>query len=363
MKCLLVETERLIHNLNIIKEKADGKKIIAVLKGNCYGLGASEVAKVLIAQGIDFFAVSRIEEAIELREAGIDSEILVLCSTCIADEASIIIRYKLTATIGSAESAILLNGLAEQYGINVNAHIKIDTGFGRYGFLYYETDKITDVLKFSTNINFNGIYTHFTDAFGRNKKHTLLQYERFNTVLHFLKKAGIEFRLSHISNSCALFRFPEIKEDAVRIGSAITGRIILKNKSGLRRVGVLESTIQEIKWLPKGYNIGYGNAYKTKEPLKVAVIPVGGADGLGLEKEKGLFRIIDKLRYILNDLRLSKRNGLKCRVNGKAAAVLGRSGYTSLTIDVTNIDCKTGDKCEFEINPMYLSLAVERKYV
>ncbi len=363
MKTLVVELDRILHNLNIVKEKSKKSKIIAVLKGNFYGLGATEVAKFLSANGVECFAVSRIEEAIELREAGIENEILLLCSTCITEQAAIIVRYNLTATIGSSSSAILLNGLAEQYGVKVNAHIKIDTGFGRYGFLHFEKDKILDTLKFSSNINFTGIYSHFTDSFGRNKKNSKLQFERFSQLLNYLKTQSIDYGLAHISNSCALLRFKEFNLDAVRVGSALTGRVIIKNKHGLKPVGYLRSQIQEIKWLPKGYNIGYGNATKTEDNCKVAVLPIGSADGLGLEKEKTLYRFIDKLRYVFNDIRLSTKNALKCHLNGKIACVIGRVGYTSLTIDVTDIECKTGDFCDFYINPMYLDKTIDRNYL
>ncbi len=359
----MIETENILHNLNIIREKAKTAKVIAVLKGNAYGLGAPEVAKILVANGIECLAVSRIEEAIELREAGIESEILLLCSTCMKEEAAIIVRYKLTATIGSSEAAVLLGGLAEQYGITVNAHLKVDTGFGRYGFLHFETDKISDVLKFTKSIHFTGIYSHFTDSFGKNIKNTENQFERFMKVLQFLKSENIDYGLAHISNSCALLRFPQYNLGAVRVGSAFTGRVILKNKHGLRRVGYLRSQIEEIKWLPKGYNIGYGNALKTTSPCKVAVLPLGAADGIGLEKEKGLFRFVDKLRYILNDVRLNKKNAIKCHIGGKTAPVLGRIGYTSLTIDVTEIECNAGDFCDFYVSPMYLSKDIERLYI
>ena len=362
MKRLTVEIEKLAFNLELIKQKAGNAKIIAVLKGNFYGLGAVEAAKFYVEQGIDFFAVSRIEDAVELREAGIECDILLLCSTCIPEEASIIIRYKLTAAVGSLESAVLLNGLAGQYNVKANAHLKVDTGFGRYGFLYNETDKIAEAMRYSQNIDFTGIFTQFSDAFGRNKNHSLIQFERFNNVLAYLKSASIDCKMAHISNSCALFRFPQFNLDAVRIGSALTGRLVTVNKHGLKRTGYLECTIQEIKWLPKGYNIGYGNAYKSKNPLRAAIIDVGTADGIALEKSRELYRLIDKLRYLYNDIQLSEKNALRCNINGRKAKVLGSTGFTSTVIDVTDIDCKAGDICVFDTNPMYINPKIERLY-
>jgi alanine racemase len=363
MHKFIVETENLLHNLEIIRQRAENARIIGVLKGNGYGLGDCEVAKILVANGIDILAVSRLDEAISLRENGIDCEILVLSSTCITSEASVIIRYNLTATIGSAEAAVLLSGLAKQYGVTVKAHIKVDTGFGRFGFLHFEKEKICECFKLNENIEYTGIYSHFTDSFGKDESNTTVQYNRFCEVLEYINKMGISYGLAHISNSCALLRFPQYNLDAVRVGSALTGRIILKNKHGLRRVGFLRSQICDIKWLPAGYNIGYGNVYKTTKPCKIAVLTLGTADGVGLTKENYLLGFIHKLRNIFNILRQNKESTLKCLINGKTCTVVGRIGYTSLTVDVTEVDCVVGDYCDFNINPMYLSERIEREYI
>ena len=149
MKAYIVERDRLRNNIDAVKRKADGRAVYAVLKGNGYGLGMLQFAHELRDCGIERFAVTEPTDAIKLRLAGfIDEEILVMRST--ADERDIadILEAKAVATIGSYESAVVLNGMAEKRGEVVEAHIKIDTGMGRYGFRESETDKVLSIFSF-----------------------------------------------------------------------------------------------------------------------------------------------------------------------------------------------------------------------
>ena len=143
MSQIIIEEEKLQHNIERIKERIQNRtddqgnpvKIIAVLKGNAYGMGATLLAQKLNDCGIDMFAVTEVAEAIELRKEGFQNEILILNGTSIPEEIEKIVDYNLTATIGSAESARRLNQVAKQKHKMVKCHLKIDTGFGRFGFL------------------------------------------------------------------------------------------------------------------------------------------------------------------------------------------------------------------------------------
>jgi len=362
MKRLVIETEKLKANIELIKKKADGRIIYGVLKGNGYGLGLLPLARVLRDGGIDRFAVTEPADALRLRMAGyIDEEILILRSVSSVEEAEQILEAKATATIGSYDDAVLLNGLAEKRGEILEAHLKIDTGMGRYGFLTNENERIASIFRFMTKLSITGIYTHFYCAFGDAKKVTQ-QRDDFFALVEKLKAAGYDPGIVHAANSPYLFRFDLEGMDAVRIGSAFTGRVNVKN-TGLKPVGTIKCEISQLRWLPAGHTVGYGGAFVTKKPTRIAVIPVGYADGFLLSRERDLFRFRDILRYLWNDVKLLlRKKSLTVSVGGKRAKVLGHVGMLHTTVDVTNIDCTEASVAAFEINPMYVSQSLERVY-
>ena len=151
MKALVVETENLKHNLKVIREIIDKKqqkpKIIAVIKGNGYGLGLLEYAQFLIDNGIDYFAVATVEEALKLRESGIKQDILMMSSTAVKKDIELLIENNIILTIGSKEAGELAEEIAQQENKKVRTHIKIDTGFGRYGFIYSQKEEMIETIK------------------------------------------------------------------------------------------------------------------------------------------------------------------------------------------------------------------------
>ena len=201
MKRYLVERELIQNNIQVLQKKAGSAVIWAVLKGNGYGLGLLPMAETCRAAGLDHFAVTEIAEARALREGGFETEpILMLQPTADADEITALLPLHVIFTISSTEDASVLAGLAAQAGVTAEAHIKIDTGMGRYGFLPEEMEKITPVYHYMDTIHVTGIYTHLHSAFC-DKKATKAQIESFNRVLAALREAGIEPGMAHILNS------------------------------------------------------------------------------------------------------------------------------------------------------------------
>lgn len=363
MKYLLVETDKIIANIEKIREKAGGSELIAVLKANAYGLGLQEIYPILRQCGVRKLAVTEPDDAITLRQIGAEEEeILILRSTACAEDIEKILESCATASIGSYDAAVALNGMAEQRGISCDVHIKIDTGMGRYGFEPGELERITSVFSYMSNLHVTGMYTHFPCAY-LNPSKTKAQHEKFIEVTEQVRRAGFDPGLLHDCNTAALFTCPIDHLDAVRIGSAISGRTTAKGASGLKRVGVLCSEVAEIRWLPRGHGIGYGSAYVTRKPTKIGIIPVGTADGFGVEKIRDTFRLRDCLRYALSDLsRLFRRRYLYVTVDGKRVRVLGHIGTTHTIVDLSEINCSVGAPVHMEVSPIFVPQSVRRRY-
>lgn len=372
MKSLVIDKEALKHNIRQIKKMIEetGRQenhkpiqIIAVVKGNGYGLGLIEYSKFLIDNGINILAVSTVEEALELRKAGIKCNILMLSATNIKREIEVLIENNIILTIDSKEQIRLIEDEAERQNKKVKAHVKIDTGFGRYGFLYNEKEKIVEALKDLKNIEIEGTFSHFSIAFYEKSKYTEEQFKRFIDVVEYLKENKIQTGMLHICNSSGFLRFKGMRLSAVRIGSAFLGRIAIQNVYGLKKVGYLKSNIAEIKKIPKGYNIGYSNAYTAKEDIMVAQIPCGYADGFNVDVQKDMFRTIDKLRYIVRATKnFFKKEAIYAEINGEKCKVLGRLGMYHITVDVTGKDIKINDEVKLDVNPIFVDSRIRREY-
>lgn len=364
MKALVVEKNKIRANLETVKERAGTAQVIAVLKANAYGLGLCEMAGLCREAGIRRFAVTEPEDALRLRDWGFgEEEILILRSTASEEEIRTILQAGATATVGSYDAALALNGLAESQGMMCDVHIKVDTGMGRYGFMPTEIDRILSVYRYLTNLNVTGTYTHYANAF-RSVKKTQEQLDAFQAVVEKIRAAGFNPGMLHASNSEAMFGCKMPNLDAVRIGSALGGRVISRGDHGLQRTGKLRSCITEVRWLPKGAPVGYGSAYVTKHPTRVAVVPVGSADGYMLEKIRTSTRFRDCFRAACSCmLAFVRGRRYYVTVGGKRAPVIGHVGVSHTTVDVTDIECGPGTEVLLDAAPLYIPASIPRQYV
>lgn len=366
MNTYVIEVNDILHNIQVLKEKAGQAEIIGVVKGNGYGFGLEYMASLLKSEGVRIFAVTELTDAVLLRKNALpEDDILLLRSTCLPEEAEEIVRLNLIATVGSAESAQVLNKAAKKADKKIRAHIKIDTGMRRYGFSAEEAEEAITACKACDFIEFTGIYTHFSSAF-TNKKLTAEQLNAFKTAVLNIESAGINATCIHCANTPALFNVKGVTDgmSAVRIGSGFTGRVITQKPSALKRVGFLKSQVLEIKPVAKGAKIGYNGTYTAKRDMKLAILPVGHFDGFGVEKAQDVNTIWAMIHSILSaGKRFVTREKLSVKINGKRCPVVGAIGLSHTAVDITGLEVRTGDDAFFDFSPLFVNPLLKREYV
>ncbi len=357
MSCYVIEKDKLIKNINIVKEKA-GVPVIGVVKGNGYGFGICEMAKILKENGIKTFAITEVYDIPSLKSVLDDEDILMLRSATDEDEAKIIANTHCIATIGSTKACEVMNNVSKKLGVKTRCHLKIDTGLGRYGFLPSEVDKMIECYK-SENLEFCGAYTHFSHAFCDINR-TKQEFDLFMDIINQLKKAGINPGCLHAANSPALFNFTNVSLDAVRIGSAFTGRVNTFKPNPLVHVGLLESNVIDIKTVPRGSTVGYGGTFTAKKDTTLAIIPMGHEDGFGIIKA----RVKTSFVNILSDVKhWLKGDNLKVMINSIPYPVAGNIGLTHTAVYIGNSDVHIGDKVTVDISPLMVNPIVPKKYI
>lgn len=347
-KYYLVKKEDLAHNIQVLREKIPGK-IYGVMKADGYGLGCTDLAQVCWDNGLRCFAVTEAQEAERIAAMGIDFEELLLMVSAAPEQIPQLVQLGVTFTVACRQDA---ENLA---GHHAKAQIKVDTGMGRRGFSSDAPEQIAALYGQYPDICFTGIYTHF--ASGDDRKRAQAQYTRFQQVLQLLAQQGIDPGTRHCCNSGAAIWQPDMYLDGVRLGSALLGRHPgAQSRLGLRRVGMGYVRIESVRELPKGASVGYGSLWRAPRPTTVALCPVGTHHGLGLVSNKGMQTpwesLMDALRTGRN--RLANRNLPMVTVNGKACPCLGSVCSEMAMVDVTGVNCQSGQLAQVDINPILM---------
>lgn len=274
-----IDLKAISYNFNFIKKLLNKKtKFMAVIKADAYGHGIEEVAKTLLKENVDYLGVASLDEGIIIRKIDKKIPVLILGYTLprFAEE---IVKFNFTQTVWTKESTNVLNNVAKKQNKKVKIHIKIDTGMGRLGILPEESLKfIKEIYNFS-NIEIEGIFTHFSSA-DFDKDYTEYQFSRFLDVLEKLKENKIFIPLKHCANSAATLKYPEMHLDMVRCGILIYGLLPNGKKINVKPALSLKTNLISVREIPPNSYISYGKTYITAEKTKVGVVPVGYADGL-----------------------------------------------------------------------------------
>jgi len=345
MKNLIIDLRVVRNNLRAIKDRAEGVHVFADLSANASGMGLLPLAQFLRDEGIRNYIIEDTEDARILRQSGFKTErLMMLRSTADPNEIAALLSYGVICTAGSNEAAVAINGIAEARKIIADVQIKIDTGLGCYGFQPSELDKVAAIHRYMSHLNVVGTFTTFSASW-RSKKLTFAQLDKFNTALDRIIEMGLEPGAAHAIDSAALFKYENIElMDAVRVDTALTGRIPGKPINALHRVGVIEASIEEVDWYPKGHTIGSERGFVTKAPTRIAILSVGYYHGFGVDRyivERSLF---DIFRW--------RRRKTYVKVNDQRARVLGSVGLMHTMVDVTKIPCTVGDIVTLDVDPV-----------
>lgn len=322
------------HNYNVIRNKvADGTKVCCVIKADGYGHGAVELSQIYEKLGADFFAVSNIDEGIEIRKSGSKLPIVILGYTPVS-EAENLAEYDISQAVFSLEYAKELSEKCVEEDCICKMHVKVDSGMSRIGFMCqefprdeYSIEEICEACCLP-NLEVEGLFTHFcvSDEDAEGREFTNKQYENFIYVRDSLKRRGVDISVVHCSNSGAIEDYPETCCDMVRAGIILYGLAPspkLADRLELVPAMTLKTVVAFVKEVQKGATISYGRTFTADRKMKIATVPIGYADGFIRQNAKDGYMMI----------------------NGKKAKIVGRICMDQTMLDVTDIeDVKTGDE-------------------
>lgn len=316
----IIHLPHITHNLALLKARLSaGTRLMAVVKAEAYGHGMVPIAKHALKCGAAFLGVALPEEGAVLRAAGIDAPILVL-GALHPDQAELVAANRLAQTVSSWDILPILERCASASGIRIPLHLKLDTGMGRIGLRRpEELGRFFEVLDTCPRLFLEGVFTHFAKADGEDPSYTHHQVDRFQSLLRHEKLLGRTPLLVHASNSAGLLHYPQAHYDMARAGIAIYGYdpsgTPRSATQGLRPTLRWVTRIVHLKALEAGESVSYGCTYTASEPIRVATLPVGYADGYR--------RALSNRGHVL--------------IGGRKAPILGRVCMDQIMVDVTGI--------------------------
>lgn len=320
-----IDLGRLARNYHALRGLTPpGCKFLGVVKANAYGHGAVPVAKKLEELGADYLAVACLDEALELRNAGIQLPILILGVTP-AEYAGVLLEHDITQAVGDLELAQALSAAGVAAGRKAKVHIKVDTGMSRLGFLWSQgaEEDIRRVYGLP-GLECEGIFTHFANADG-DETYTMEQFTRFLDLLGHLEREGVTFPIRHCAASAAVLNYPCTHLDMVRPGIALYGHYPaagMEYTCPLEPVMPLKTRVAAVRSLADGTPVSYGCTHVLKRDSRLAVLPVGYADGF--------FRLFS--------------NRLEVEIRGQKVPLVGRVCMDMCMADVTDLpEVKAGD--------------------
>jgi alanine racemase len=325
---LEIDLGAIAHNVRRLKELAGPAELLVSLKADAYGHGALQVAQTALLNGATWIGVACLSEGLALREAGIDAPILILGYTP-AWQARDVLRHNLTATVFDLDVARALSNAAGALDRPARVHVKVDTGMARLGVFPQDAVAFVRALRALPGLVVEGIFTHLAVADGTGdfeETYTGGQLAAFDGLLRELDRSGMAIPLAHAANSAGLLRAGPRPGNLVRAGIAVYGldpSPQVRCPPDFRPALAWKTQIAQVKELPPGSYVGYGATYRTAGRERIAVIPVGYADGF----------------------RRAPQHWQEVLVRGKRASIAGRVSMDQTMINVTGVpEARQGDE-------------------
>ncbi len=321
---LEINLSAITKNLNLIKSHLKpSTKVMAVVKSNAYGSDAIKVSSHLETIGIDYFAVAYVEEAVLLRQSGIQKPILVFYpqKTDLED----LLHYNIIPSVYGFDFLDFISVHTKSHEPNsFPIHLNINTGMNRLGFDENEYPKVALYLQNNDALKLTGIFSHFSAAgLTEEKAFSQEQKDKLKKAISFFSPYKSDTFVTHLSNSSGLMNFLEAEMDMIRIGIALHGYGKDSSASKLIPVSTFKTKILQLRWLEKGETVGYDRKFKVEKRTRIATIPLGYADGIS---------------------RIFGNYNAKVKVNESLIPIVGNVCMDTIMLDVTSIDCKIRDE-------------------
>jgi len=338
----IIHLERLSHNLRILQELVGARSLWPAIKANAYGHGLEIVARHLLSLGYDTLCLAHVTEAVELIEAGVQANYVLLSAT-LPEHSEAIVASGCEVAVCTHEMVAALASAAEKRDKQVGVHVMVDTGMGRIGIQPNEVPAFLAACQSHPGIRLRGLMSHFPCADEADKGGlSRAQLERFRELITASAASGIE--VHHMANSAAIFDLPASHLDAARPGIAIYGlrpscEIANPRVHELRPVLEWKSRITFLKEVPAGTGISYGHTFHTRRPSLIATIPVGYGDGLHRNLSNNCEMLVHGVRCpqvgrITMDQSLLDVTALRGQVAlGDEVVIIGRQGSEEVTAD------------------------------
>jgi len=320
-----IDLKQLRRNFELInQEKPKGLRMLSVVKDEAYGHGAFQVAKTALECGANFLGLSTLQEAIALRERGIQSRMLLMGDR---DETELpwCIRHELTCCISEPHAARALGRLAAAAGKRVAVHLKINTGMNRYGVHWEQAASLAELISSTKPLLLEGILSHFAQSDESDKSFAMLQLDRFKDALAEMEQRGIPVKIRHLCNSGGFLDLPAAYFDMIRAGILPLGvypSSVCRRIPGIEPVMSVKARITAIRTLRPGETVGYGMRYTAPSLRRIAVLPIGYGDGFPRVRNQG---------FVL--------------VHGLRVPIVGGVAMDALTVDITEVSAaQLGDE-------------------
>lgn len=314
----IIHTARFAANIRRIREAVGpGRGVMTLIKADAYGHGMLPLARVARDAGAAWFGIATVDEALALHGADLGLPILVVAPH-LPESAPEVVAAGLRAGVGNLHQAAALDNAARQQGRPALAHLKIDTGMGRFGVWHEDLAEILPELLRFKGIEWEGVMTHFAESDIADRAFTELQISRFAAALELCRRAGIKYKIAHAANSGAIMQHPAAWHDLVRPGVMLYG--MLPDPETERTIEIepvmsLVTAIVDIRRVGKGRTVSYGRTFTAARDSRIALLPIGYGDGYS--------RALSNKGEVI--------------VRGRRAPITGRVCMDQIMIDVTDV--------------------------